>query len=127
MELPQGIQQKGELGGLYILMMIPQFPLQASLGEATNNFNEFMAIIFLLILAKERGITQLNIYGDLMLVINCLNGKHNIHNYTLHALLDDIKRLLYLFSYFSFTHVYRIWNKEADHLSKDGLDLDQGY
>jgi hypothetical protein len=105
MELPQGIQQKGEHGGLYIFFEDSSISLEASLGEPTNNFNKFKGIIFLLILAKERGITQLNIFDDLVLVINCLNGKNNIHNYTLQPLLDYIKRLLYFLSLFTFTHL----------------------
>jgi ribonuclease HI len=126
MESAQGTPTKGGAGGIIHLDEDSTISFATSLGEASNNFIEFMAIKLLILLAKERGISHLNIYGDSMLVINCVNGTQTLHKYTLQPLMDDVKRLLTFFSHISFTHVYRNWNKEADQLSKDGLVLDQG-
>jgi ribonuclease HI len=122
----QGSPTRGGVGGIIYLVEYSTFSFTASLSEATNNFSEFLALKLLVLLAKEKGISQPNIYGDSIFVINYMNGTHTLHNYTIQPMLDDIKRTLVSFSHITFSHVYKEWNKEVDQLSKVGLDLDQG-
>jgi hypothetical protein len=44
----------------------------------------------------------------------------------LQPLFDDIKNLQSSFSHITISHVYREKNMEADRLSKDGLELQEG-
>jgi hypothetical protein len=46
-----------------------------------------MVIKLMLILAKEKGITYINLYGNSMLIIKCLNGNQSLHSYTLQPFL----------------------------------------
>jgi hypothetical protein len=86
----------------------------ANLVDATIFFSEFMVIRLLLILSKEKGIFHINLYGESVLVIKCLNGSKYLHSYTLQSFLEDIQRLLECFSHFRFSHVYMTYNKEAN-------------
>lgn len=96
------------------------------MGEAINNFSELMALYLLLLLALEKNINQLNIYGDSMFVTQVMKGTHFLRSYTLVPLLEEIKICSAEFMHISFTHVYRNHNKTTDQLSKFGLDLEKG-
>lgn len=96
----QGSPYKGGARGIIHFDESTSTSFAENLGKATNNFSEFMAVKLLLILPKEKGIPHINIYGNSMLVIRCLNGSQSLHNYTLHPVLKDIRKLL-LFSHTS--------------------------
>jgi ribonuclease HI len=83
------------------------------LGEATNNFSEFMALYLILLLALENNLNQLNIYGDSLFVIQVMKGTHILHSYTLVPLLEEIRRLSARFTHITFSHVYRIHNSTS--------------
>jgi hypothetical protein len=82
-----------EQGGILHISQIHSFSFSAGLGEATNNFSELMALYLLLLLALEKNINHLNIYGDSLFVIQVMKGTHFLHSYTLVPLLEEIKRL----------------------------------
>jgi ribonuclease HI len=85
-----------------------------------------MALKLVLTLAQEQGISQIQIYGDSLLVIQWMKGEFNLCNFTLQPLFHDILLLKSTFSHISFTHVYRDRNNEANMLSKDGVALENG-
>jgi ribonuclease HI len=85
----------GGAGGILLLSENTSISFFACLGEATNNMSELMALNLLLLLAKEKNISHLNIYGDSSFVVNIINGTHILHNYTLRpAIFEEIKRNL---------------------------------
>jgi hypothetical protein len=90
------------------------------LGVATNNLSEFMVVKLLLTLAKEKGISHINIFG-LFLVIKCINESQTLHTYTLLPILDDIRRLLTSFTHVTFTHVWILLVQGFKKLNR-GLD-----
>jgi len=69
----------------------------------------------------EKGITQLQVLKDSLLVIKWLKGKVVLRNFILQPLFYDIKNLQA-----SFYHVYRENNLEATRLSKDDLKMQEG-
>jgi ribonuclease HI len=85
-----------------------------------------MALKLVLMLAQENGVSQIQIYGDSLLVIQWMKGEFNLHNFTLQPLFHDILLLKSTFSHISFMHVYMDMNYEADKLSKDGVALENG-
>jgi len=68
-----------------IIFMLDEhsFSFSAGLGHATNNFNEFMALKLTLQLDLEKGITNMNVYGDSMLIIRCMNEMSTLQNCSL--------------------------------------------
>jgi ribonuclease HI len=85
-----------------------------------------MSLKLVFILALEKEITQLQIFGDSLLVIQWMKGDYMLRNFLLQPLFSDIKNLQSTFSHISFSHVYRDKNIEADRLSKQGLELQEG-
>lgn len=85
-----------------------------------------MALKLVLKLAQELGVTQLQIYGDSMLVIQWMRKEIAVRNFTLHPLYDEVLNLLTYFSHTSLSHIYRDRNRLADGLSKAGVGLERG-
>jgi hypothetical protein len=76
-------------------------------------------------LAQEYGVSQMQIFGDSLLVIQWLRKEASIKNFTLQPLYDDIQRQMTTFSHISLSHIYRDKNRIVD-LSKYGLGLEHG-
>jgi hypothetical protein len=69
-----------------------------------------MDLNLLLILAKEKYIQRINIFGDSMFAINFMNGTHILQNYTLQPIFEETKQDSSSFTHISFTHVYKNMN-----------------
>jgi len=76
--------------------------------------------------ACEKGGGKLQIFGDSMLIVNCVNGVQQCRNIYLDNIVIDIIRLCIDFAHFSCKHIYRERNMEAYKLFKEGLLLDRG-
>jgi ribonuclease HI len=96
------------------------------LGRGTNNYVELMALKLLLLFTREKGIQQIQIFGDSMNVINWTRKHQTCHNIFLCPILEEIFSLLDTFDTVVISHVYRDMNLVADSLSKEGLLLSQG-
>jgi hypothetical protein len=96
------------------------------LGSDLKNKLLLLYLKLLLLLAKERNISHLHIYGDSQLVINWMTGVYSMQNYSLQPLFQNIKSYCEHFSHITFDHVFRERNQEANSLSKAGLELDHG-
>lgn len=93
------------------------------IGTKTNNQSEYSALILGLQEALTRDIKQLHVYGDSQLVINQINGIYKVKNVGLQELYQEVQRLKAEFETIVFTHIYREFNKRADHLSNMALDV----
>ena len=105
--------------------------LAKGIGEATNNVAEYSAVIAGLELARERGVTDLEIAVDSELVVHQLKGEWKIKNDRLRALAVAARRLMNSFDSAIIKHVRREENEGADRLANQGmdaaqLDLEQG-
>jgi ribonuclease HI len=74
----------------------------------------------------NRGIQQLQAFGDSLLVIKWMNNQLDVQNITLLSLAAQLKENSKQFVKISFAHVYRELNTIADALSKAGLALPVG-
>lgn len=96
------------------------------LGETTNNVAEYMAVLRAVEEAKklsaDTGEVVLECYLDSQLVERQLNGIYKIKEPRLKEIAEKIKLLLKEFSGFTFTHVYRDKNEEADELANRAMD-----
>ena len=105
--------------------------LAKGIGEATNNVAEYSAVIGGLELARELGVTELEIVVDSKLVVHQLKGEWKIKNDRLRALAVAARRLMNSFDSATIRHVRRGENEGADRLANQGmdaaeLDLEQG-
>ena len=99
------------------------FHVKMGLGRGKNNYVELMALKLLLIFTREKGIQQIQIFGDSMNVINWTRKHQTCHNIFLCPILEEIFSLLDTFEIVVFSHVYRDKNLVEGSLSKEGLFL----
>jgi len=93
------------------------------IGNKTNNQSEYSALILGLKEALSRDIKCIHVYGDSQLVINQINGIYKVKNPGLKELYQEVQGLKAQFETIAFTHVYREYNKRADHLSNMALNV----
>jgi ribonuclease HI len=87
-------------------------------GECkTNNEAEYSGLILGLQKCLEKGIKNVVVKGDSLLVIRQMKGEYKVKALTLLPLYQKAKELVTLFKSISFEHVYRENNKRADELS----------
>jgi hypothetical protein len=86
-----------------------------------------MALKLLLRIAQKFDIIQLQIFGDLLLVIQRMCIETTLRNFNLQTLYDEVFNILTSFSYISVSHIYRDRSRLADGLSKARVGLEQGY
>jgi ribonuclease HI len=94
----------------------------AYIGEATNNFAEYQALIVALRKAKELGASQAHVFMDSELIVRQMHGKYKIKEPSLQRLAAEVFQLQKHFQRVIFTHVARQRNKEADALVNQAID-----
>lgn len=92
------------------------------LGITTNNQAEYTALKLGMEAAIKRGVTELDVYMDSLLVINQMRGVFKVRNRDLWPIHGVIKDLTKQFKHISFTHVPRELNKLADAAVNRSLD-----
>ena len=92
------------------------------IGTATNNVAEYRAVIRGIELAAEHGATELELRGDSELVVKQVRGEYRVKDAGLKPLHAEVRSKLSAFSAWSFEHVRREQNAEADALVNQALD-----
>lgn len=92
------------------------------IGEATNNVAEYKALIKALETSRDLGATDLLIRMDSELIVRQMQGKYKIKEPTLQGLAAEVFKLLNSFQNFSFIHIPREQNKDADRLVNEAID-----
>lgn len=93
------------------------------LGEQTNNWAEYEAVVIALEKAKELGLTgDIEFRLDSKLVVEQLMGNWKIKEPTLKPQVAKVKALLPYFGAVRFGYVPREKNKEADRLVNEAID-----
>ena len=88
------------------------------LGITTNNFAEYMALIFSLIEVLNLKEKSCWVYSDSQLLCEQINGNFKVKNKNLYPLYILCKHIISFFEQFKITHISRRKNKEADRLAK---------
>ncbi len=92
------------------------------LGNQTNNYAEYSAIISALKTAKELKADEVECFLDSKLVVEQLNQKWKVKEPTLQKLFVQAYNASTQFKKVTYKHIYREKNKEADKLVNDTLD-----
>jgi len=111
-------------GVIYDENGVEQYTYKKYIGTTTNNVAEYKALLNGLLLAKEKGITNLDVYGDSKLVIEQVTGNWKVKSPLLTPIHREICTFLVNnpFEQITFQHVYRKNNKRADELANEALD-----
>ena len=93
-----------------------------AIGTATNNVAEYRALLRGIELAAQHGATELELYGDSELVVKQIRGEYRVKDAGLKPLHAQARQALSAFTSWSFDHVRRERNSEADALVNQALD-----
>jgi ribonuclease HI len=91
------------------------------LGEKTNNFAEYSAVILALQKLHESKIKKADFYLDSLLVVQQLNGNYKVKHPDMKLLFLEVQKLCMGIE-LTFSHVLRAKNKEADAMVNQCLD-----
>ena len=94
------------------------------LGVATNNVAEYRGLIAALEWAVERGLQELAVRGDSLLIVEQMRGNYRVKNEGLIPLHQKARTLVSKIGKVTFEHVRREHNKDADRLAN--LAMDEG-
>lgn len=96
------------------------------LGEQTNNFAEYSAVILALQEAKKMPLCEgleIEVSMDSELAVKQLNREYKVKNQELAKLFVKIYNLQHSFKRVSFSYVSREMNKLADKLANQAMDV----
>ena len=88
------------------------------LGIQSNNFAEYMALIFALIAALDLGKKQCQAFSDSKLLCEQIKGNFKVKNHNIYSLFILAKELISKFDKFDISHINREENAKADELAK---------
>lgn len=114
--------------GYVILSMDKELLFQENkyIGITTNNQAEYHALIAGMEWCLKKGVRELHVYLDSLLVVNQLKGTFKVKNRDLWTLYESSKELIKKFRKTTFTHVPRELNKLADTEVNKALDAVKG-
>jgi len=92
------------------------------LGEQTNNFAEYSALISALKKAKELGATEVECILDSELIVKQMRGEYKVREKTLQKLFVQAYNAAAQFKKVTYKHTLRENNKEADKWVNETLD-----
>lgn len=92
------------------------------LGEQTNNYAEYMAVIRAMEICKEKSVSKVDFYCDSQLLVKQMLGEYKVKAPQIKPLYEKARSLSQSFTKVGFFHVRREFNKEADALANQALD-----
>ena len=102
-----------------------EFKHKQFLGEQTNNYAEYMAMILALKgLIKARA-KQVLIKADSQLMVRQMRGEYKVKNENILPLFEEAKKYVQEFESVQFEHIPREENKMADALANEALDEEE--
>jgi formyltetrahydrofolate-dependent phosphoribosylglycinamide formyltransferase len=93
------------------------------LGQATNNFAEYTAVIKALEAAAELGAEKVTLYSDSQLLVRQINGQYKLKSENLKPLFAQAMEILSTIPAWKIIHIPREKNTKADKLVNDALDI----
>ncbi len=97
------------------------------INNTLNSEAEYAGLILGLETAKNNGIKQLIIEGDSELVIHQVDGKYKIKDLKLAKINNIVKNLLSHFDFVAIRHIKREYNKIADALTYECVNLKKSF
>lgn len=96
--------------------------LSGPLAHATNNVAEYTGLLETLRWCHERGLSNVHIRSDSLLLVQQMRGVYKVKNEGLKPLHAQARLLAYRIGSVTFEHVRRELNKDADRLANVAMD-----
>ncbi|PWU01948.1 MAG: ribonuclease H [Candidatus Melainabacteria bacterium] len=97
--------------------------LSQFLGHTTNNVAEYTGLLLGLEKASELGFKHVEVAMDSELVVKQMKGEYRVKNEKLLPLFEKARRLAATFASFKIVHVKREYNRAADRLANQAMDM----
>ena len=101
----------------------PVAELSAYLGNQTNNYAEYAALLAAVSYATRHGFKALKVYSDSELMVRQINGQYKVNNPVLKEMHGKALRMIEDMDAFEINHVQREYNRRADSLANRAMDL----
>lgn len=101
---------------------LPVASFAKALGQATNNFAEYQALLAALRYATGNDGRRVTVISDSELLVRQIQGRYKVKSEDLKPLYDEALKMIRRLDAFSITHVLREKNREADRLANRALD-----
>ena len=113
----------GKIGICYLIYKENELIKEGStyLGIQTNNFAEYMALIFALLYVLSMGEKNVEVFSDSNLLCEQISGNFKVKNKNIYALFILAKAAISKFENFKISHIDREKNKEADKLATEAI------
>lgn len=110
--------------GVYVLDTDNQLVAEESefIGEQTNNYAEYMAVIRALEMAIASGSKDVHLKVDSQLLVRQMSGQYKVKAKGIKPLFMKVKELAEHFNQIKYEHIKREFNKQADRLANEALD-----
>lgn len=92
------------------------------IGNQTNNYAEYTAVIRALEMAARHGVRRLTVRSDSELMVRQMQGVYKVKSEAIRPLFERVQQLQRQFTEVRFEHVRREFNAEADRLANLALD-----
>ena len=92
------------------------------IGNNTNNVAEYGGLLAALRIARDEGVTELEIVSDSQLLVRQMLGEYRVKHPNLVPLFLEAQTMRRKFAGFRIRHVLRAENKEADRLANRAVD-----
>lgn len=98
------------------------FTLSEAIGDQTNNFAEYTALVRGLQVAKENKAENVWVRTDSQLMVRQISGEYKVKSDSIKGLHAEAIELLKIFEKVRIEHIPREQNKRADELANQALD-----
>jgi ribonuclease HI len=95
------------------------------LGIQTNNFAEYSALLAALEYAQQQNFPGLKVFSDSELLVKQMKGEYKVSHPVLKTLHGQARELARKLQHFSVHHLLRRYNRQADRLVNEVLDLEE--
>ncbi len=99
--------------------------LSKYLGSQTNNVAEYSGLLAALEYAQEHSLSSLKVFSDSELMVKQMKGEYKVKHPVLQTLFTRAKQMTSRLQHFSIQHVLRQYNRDADRLVNEVLDLEE--
>ena len=115
------IGNPGKVGVGYLIYKNKQLIAKKGLylGVQSNNFAEYMALVFALLEALRLNEKKCEVFSDSQLLCEQIHGNYKVKNNNIYPLFILVQELIGQLDTFSITHIAREKNSEADALAKE--------
>ena len=103
------------------------FGMCANLGVSTNNYAEYCALIYTLILCNILGLKQITIYSDSKLIVDQVKGNIKIRHPVFKEIIKKVHQIILWYEEIDLNFIEREYNTAADKFAKEGTDMDEEY